>query len=293
MDFESLPASHRVQPLLAARLGPRGAEGRVAETHAYWPAAHFGLDRVGLYVNAREETQRRVLDRCGRALLEEAYFIEKSGVAFAAEMILLAESIEERMLYALFAAEEARHFDDVRSFLAAPPGSAAGNPFLALLAETIECADRTALQFLIQVVLEGWGLSHYRSLRDGCVDEPLRASLDAILHDEAGHHGSGRVLFGEAAPGEATARRIEEVLSAMLRMVQMGPQSVLSALEAELGHLGRAQKLLILNQLEAPAHSQARLDQLHKLARWDSVAHVTRSLEEKGLFRCLSNEDCL
>jgi hypothetical protein len=288
MDLPSLSPSHRLRPLLHARLR-RGPTGMAADApHAHWNADFFSLPKVGLYRQATERQRARVLDQCGRAVLEEAYFIEKSGMGFAAEMMLLAESIEERMLYAVFASEEARHFEAVRSFLTSAPGPLSASPFLALLSETIECGDRTALQFVIQIVLEGWGLSHYRALRNHCVTPALCDCLGAILRDEAGHHGSGRVLFAEAEVSGPTRGRIEEVVGAMLRMVQCGPMSVLAAIELELGALSRAQKIEVMEQLGGQAHAQARLEKLRQLVCFESVRPVVEHLESKGLFRPLS-----
>jgi hypothetical protein len=284
MDLPSLPSEHRLHPLLQTRLRPIAVDVRAYAPHAHWPVEFFGLQRVSAFQKATREQKTRALDLCGLGLLEEAYFIEKSGVGFAAEMILLAESIEERMLYGVFAGEEARHFDAIRPFLRGEAPRSPDNPFLALLSETIECADRTALQFVIQVVLEGWGLSHYRAMRDACMNPALYARLDAILHDEAGHHGSGRVLFAEARLSERTAGVIEDVLAAMLAMVRVGPAGVVSALERALGHLSRAEKITALEELGAQAHAQARLDHLRQLVRFDSVRAIADRLEAKGLF---------
>jgi hypothetical protein len=292
MDLPHLRAGHRVHALLHARLRPEAITTRAYAPHAHWVAEFFGLHHVALFRDATRVQKWEILDRCGRALLEEAYFIEKSGVGFAAEMVLLAQSIEERMLYATFAADEARHFDAVRPFLVGDLPAPAENPFLALLAATIECGDRAALQFVIQVVLEGWGLAHYRALRDACTHPVLHDRFDAILHDEAAHHGSGRVLFAESKVGDATLDRIEQALASMLEMVRVGPVGVLSALDRTLG-LTRAQKLAVFGELGGRAHAQARLDHLRQLATFDDVLPVVDRLESRGLFQSMSPEDFL
>ena len=293
MELPSLGKGHRVHALLQARLRPEAVTARAYAPHAHWVAEFFGLHQVGLYREASRVQKWEILDRCGRALLEEAYFIEKSGVGFAAEMVLLSESIEERMLYATFAADEARHFDAIRPFLSGDLPQPKENPFLALLADTIECGDRTALQFIIQVVLEGWGLAHYRALRDACTHPLLHDRLDAILHDEAAHHGSGRVLFAESRVSTATAQRIEASLAAMLEMVRVGPVGVLGAIDATLGPLTRAQKLVAFEELAGRAHAQARLDHLRQLATFDDVLTVVDRLDTRGLFQSMTPEDFL
>ncbi|MEQ1704629.1 MAG: hypothetical protein ABL867_01490 [Rickettsiales bacterium] len=53
--------------------------------------------------------QRAAIDACNRTLMNEAYFIEKSGLAYTAKMILKTESTDTAQLYALIGADEAMH----------------------------------------------------------------------------------------------------------------------------------------------------------------------------------------
>ncbi len=295
MHLPNLAGQHRVHAVLRNRLPTRAKPQPVMEDapHAYWPASQFGLERVSLYRHAEPAQRRAVLEHCGRQLLEEAYFIEKAGIGFAALMVLLAETIEERMLYASFASEEARHFDGVRSFLHGDLPERADGSFLSFLSDVIAGSDRTTLQFTIQVVLEGWGLTHYRALRDGCLDPSLKHLLDGILLDEAGHHGSGRVLFADHVMDEPTLVRIEDAIAPMLRMVQLGPQSVLSALDYAFGGLIRTQRAHAFNELEGSRHAQIRLEQLRQLMRFESLRPLISRLESRSLFTPLSAEDCV
>jgi hypothetical protein len=116
----------------------------------------------------------RVLAHCGDALLQEALHIETMGVAFAARMALLATTVEERMLYGFFAAEEATHLAGVSRFASRCP---AEGPFLAMLDELIAEGDRATLVLVVQVVLEGWGLDHYRGLARACRGPALAGVL--------------------------------------------------------------------------------------------------------------------
>ena len=56
----------------------------------FWPAKHFNLDRVTIFRDASEEEREQILEGCCRDLLEEAYWIEKLGMYFAAKMSLMA-----------------------------------------------------------------------------------------------------------------------------------------------------------------------------------------------------------
>ena len=295
MHLPNLPEQHRVHAVLRGRLPePPYPQLEIEDApHAYWPAEMFGLERVWLYRHSAPSLQRAVLEHCGRSLLEEAYFIEKAGISFAALMVLLGETVEERMLYAMFASEEVRHFDGVRSFMHGPIPQRAEGSFLTLLSDVISCSDRATLQLTIQVVLEGWGLSHYRTLRDGCLDASLKQLLDGILLDEAGHHGSGRVFFSTHTVDEQALTRIEDVVAPMLRMVQLGPQAVLSALDQAHGGLRRTQRVRVFKELEGSRHAQLRLEQLRQLLRFESLRPLVARLESRTLFSPLAPEDCV
>ncbi|MDB4968633.1 MAG: hypothetical protein JWN44_4322 [Myxococcales bacterium] len=281
------PVKHVVATILRKRRGPAPVR---ATTHAHWDARFFGLDRVTLFATAPSEVQAAILERCGRDLLGEAFYIEKAGVAFAAKMILLAETVDERKLYALFAADEATHLDGIACFYHPFRDEPAANPFLALLSELIETGCRQSLQAVIQVILEGWGLAHYRELRDGCSSAPLKAVLGAILADEAAHHGSGVVLVAERALADASATRIFETMRRFLALVQAGPLTLYAAVATARGPLAAAERRRLWTELDPQRSSAARLGQLEQLlSKTDSLAAVAARLAAAGCFepRCL------
>ncbi len=282
----------RLGPVVESAAARLGASTRgTPEERAYWSAAHFGLDRARAFREASAEVQAVArLDVC-RAALEEAYFIERSGMAFTAKMVLLSESVEERMLYCLFAGDEAAHLHEVSAFLGEPP-TGTGGPFLDLLGELIEAGDRDSLVLVIQVVLEGWGLVHYRGLAEHCLDERLAAALQAILRDEARHHGSGLVL-AQARPLSPLARAwTTEILVRFLAMVQAGPQGLVAALDRAHGGLSRAQRLEAFEDLDATAHAAERLGVLRGLIEKAGAQAVVDELERRGCFRPLTPEEC-
>ena len=269
--------------LARRRLADHGLEGPVPLA-GLWGPAFFGLDRVAAYTDASDEARHAILADCARAQLMEAYFIEKAGVSYAAKMTLLAESADERSLYALFAADEVAHLDAIRAALGPVDESAwQADPFLRLLERIVADADRHTSQLVIQVVLEGWGLVHYAALRDACTHPALTALLTRILADEAGHHGSGVHLLREVrlpASGPAV-----ELLSEMLAMVQAGPARVVSALERHTGGLTRAQRLRVLEELDAEGHVRQRLTRLRGcLDKVSGARPVTEALAARGRF---------
>lgn len=269
---------------LAAR-GVPGLDGPVDAATAWRPAA-FGLDVVHAFEQADEAVQRAVLAACARGRLVEAYFIEKAGVAYAAKMALLADDLDERVLYALVGAEEATHLDAVSRALG--PVDEEGwqaDPFLLLLRDLVEDGDRVTGQLVIQVVLEGWGLTHYADLRDTTAHPGLRALFARIVADEAGHHGAGVQLLKGVTLTAAQRRAATEALDAMLGMVQAGPVLVLGSLERAVGGLTRPQRVRVLDQLDAAGHVHHRLAVLRAcLDRVPAARPVTDALAAAGRF---------
>lgn len=294
MDLGSLPAEHGVKRLVASGLERRGRTVLQASgTAVHWNASFFGLDRVEAFFSATPSAQCRILERCGRMLLEEAYFIERAGIAFASKMVLLSKSIDERQLYALFVADEASHFALISSFVPEPKlASSRENGFLVLLDELIAEGCRAQLQVLIQVVLEGWGLSHYRELRDGCHTAELKDAFSTILADEAAHHGSGVLLTQDAELSKDERAFVLHALERMLSFVRCGPQGILRVLQAELGSFDRAARLAVLAGLSSERESEERLRRLESLMLKSPASRdLVPILRARGALTPLSPEE--
>ncbi|MEQ1843862.1 MAG: ferritin-like domain-containing protein, partial [Verrucomicrobiales bacterium] len=219
------PISQIVESHLKSRGRNRSCEPVDPDT--LWDVAYFGLDRVRLFRQATETQQKEVLAGCARGLLNEAYFIEKSGAAYCAKMILLAESTEVRQVYSLIAADEASHLQWIRPHVLEADRDRPSGALLTFLGDLIERCDRNTLAYLVQVILEGWGLHHYRSLSQSCCHPGLREIFQAIHKDEALHHHTGEVLFD---PRQVTTAEQQSLVRSSLRtyteMVRVGPQGV-------------------------------------------------------------------
>ena len=220
-----------------------------------WPASSFGLDRVTEFIDASDERKRAILRRCAADRLAEALYVEKLGLAFCAKMTLLAETTEERMLYAMTASDEATHYYWISRFTEGEPKP---SPFLELIGSWIEREGRAALTLLVQVVLEGWGVQHYRLLGRDCRDPRLAAVLREIVTDEARHHGSGTRLFAQHAPDDAERDEIVHALAELLDMVRCGPQAIVAA-------LAPVDRMRCLDELQAADDAQRKLDLLRDL----------------------------
>ena len=260
----------------------------------FWPAKHFNLDRVTIFRDASEEERGRILEGCCRDLLEEAYWVEKLGMHFAAKMSLMAYSTEERMLYSLFAADEAVHFSWISGYVSAERVVGANeNPFIKLLDNVLRGEEKLTLTYIVQVILEGWGISHYHALLRDSTDTVLKKIFESIIKDEARHHASGLILFNEQKPSPSQIIPLIETMSRILFMVQIGPQSVVSQVEWVKGHLSRAQKVKIFEELQCEIETAKKLAVLKTLIRSTACAEpIFETLDRVHLFNPYSALEC-
>jgi rubrerythrin len=285
--------NNSLQRILSTALPRVDRSTEISPINNYWNAQFFQLDRVKLFQDASEMERLAILQLANRSLLEEAYFIEKAGVGYMAKMVLLAESIEERMLYGLFTTDETIHLSQISSLLPDREPDSRDNPFLNLLTEVVAETDKTLLLFVIQVVLEGWGLSHYHRLAKGCDDRSISALFSGFLQAEARHHGTGATLFAQTQMSISSQNAIVEVLNTFLHMVQVGPQNLLIAIERIKGQLSRSQKIQILTELDTETHSNERLQILRSLMRVAAAAPILQTLEDRHAFTPLSPQSCI
>lgn len=284
--------NNRLKRVLTAAL-PKLENPKINLNFQYWNADFFNLDRVKVFQEASEREQSAMLQLVNRSLLEEAYCIENAGVGYMAKMTLLAETVEERMLYGLFAADEANHLSQISCFLPEVELTSNKDPFLTLLAEVVENTDKTVLLFVLQVVLEGWGLSHYRRLAKKCRHQGLAEIFSSFLDAEARHHATGSLLFEEISISKSSQNLIIELLTRFLMMVRVGPQNVLAAIVQVKGHLSRSQKIQILEELDTEIHSGTRLQLLRSLMRGTSADAIVQALDERGAFVPLPAHQCV
>lgn len=292
LEAPPLPPAHRLHPIVATALARDGhAPGRTAGTMP-WPASHFGLDRVTVYRVATPARQRYLLAGCARDVLTEAYFVEKLGIGFAAKMALLSTTSDERTAYALLGADEARHMAAVAAHLGGHPEAAIGqdDPFLHLLARAIDAGRPATLAFVVQVVLEGWGVVHYRRLSRDTVDPALRATLGGIVKDEALHHGGGLAVLGRDGLSPADQREVAAVVAPLLSMIRIGAQRVVARLDEAVGPLTRHERAQAFAELDTERRAGEQLAVLRGFLGRSPA--LVRRLERLGLFVPLSPQQC-
>lgn len=291
LHMPSLESDHSLHPIVASAMKQRAEPAGTIEEQAYWPARHFLLDRTTIYRKATEAEQQAILLGCSRQTLAELYFIEKSGMYFTARMALLSETTEERMSYSLFAADEAVHFEWIRRYADAETVAAfAGNPFILYIDDLLRAEDRPTLQFLVQILLEGWGLHHYQLLARDCRDQELTRLFHAILRDEARHHAGGLALF---TPQRDIQHRLVEHLRSLLSMVQSGPQMIVAEVARVKGGMSKEERRRLFAELDCERETQRRLDILRSLiGHANGGPSMLQMLEESGALQAWSADQC-
>jgi hypothetical protein len=294
LDLPHVREADKLGCVLSAALGHRFSNSLSVKRSntLYWNADYFGLHKVKVFQDSSLEEQTAILQIANRGLLEEAYFVEKAGMGYMAKMVLLAETTEERMLYSLFTANEATHLSQISAFLPDRPVGT-DDTFLRFLADLVESQDKTVLLFTIQLVLEGWGLSHYRSLAKSCCDRTLSQLFTGFLQDEARHHGTGLILFEQTSVSSQSRAVIVETLLCFLQMIRVGPQRVVGAIAQVKGDLARSQKIRILEELDTEIHSGTRLHLLRSLMRGEAAEAIVQALSARGAFEPLPASQCV
>lgn len=132
-----------------------------------WQDDYFRLDQVPIFQNTTEQKKFNILKKLNHNILTEIYFIERCGMCFAAKMGLLAESAQERAVYGIMGADESLHYLWISSVTGpVDVNSFKTQPFLNFLDQVLMTEEKNILIAIIQVLLEGWGLRHYRILAD-------------------------------------------------------------------------------------------------------------------------------
>jgi hypothetical protein len=262
-----------------------------ASGHAHWDAAFYGLDRVQRFSTADPCAQGQVLEACGEQLLWESYYLEQCGIAFCARMVLLADDVPTRKLYSLIGADEAMHEHWVGGWLqrsaSRPP-----DPFNRFIAALVESGEPQPLSYVLQIVLEGFGIQHYRCLAQGCREPALMAILRTMMSDEGAHHAGGVAAFD--------ARRLDrrghafalEAGSRLLEMIRVGPQAVVAVLARAVGGLEGVHLERVFDELDAEAASAAKLATLKKLLAQPGMDWLVAELERLRLFTPCRPAEC-
>ncbi len=166
--------------------------------HIIWDEFFFNLDKSYIYNNLIEEHKKNILTQLTYNILQEAYFIECAGMAYAAKMSLTSNSIEEKQFFCIMAKEEATHLRYIVKLLKSNiPLSLNKQSFAFLIGKIIDEVSRKDHLLLIQILLEGWGIYYYRSLYNSTNCLLTREIFNKILNDESRHHAVGVILYNQ------------------------------------------------------------------------------------------------
>lgn len=274
--------------LLEKKMGK--SPGQIVD-HRYWSADSYGLEKSKEFSLLSQNQKDELLERCAFNRLHEAYHIERSGMAFTAKMTLLSDSIEQRKLYSTFSADEARHLHGVEHFLFKEPEERM--PFILFLNEVIDHGSKQSLIFVIQVLLEGWGLEHYKSMTKYCTNPQLTQLLEGIIKDEAGHHGSGLILFDKKSMSAKEKAETLQILVHFLEMVQIGPFQMMSDFTKVRNVFNEQQVSSLLHDLKAEEATTQKLALLKRLMSKAGGSEFIDELEKKKAFSSLNHDEML
>ncbi len=282
--------NHLVNTLMAQKCVSHGA---TRERDYFWDAAYFGMDQVGMYQAMPEEMKILALKLLTDHNLNEAYYIEKTGMSYAAKMILLSESEEEKALYSSIACDEATHLYEVKNFL--NPGLEAtyqGNGFLKFIADTAAQGSASICQAVLQVALEGHGMSHYANLRSGCLDPKFKEVLTRILLDEASHHGSGVVISINNQFSDSEKKILTEHMIQLGALLNCTLFPIVMVLEKLTGGLTSDQRTKVFEELNASAINADRLKNYRKLLTISKLDEKIPSTHQDQVFQSWNSQTC-
>jgi hypothetical protein len=289
-----LDNSHRedngkLKRILTAYLKIQGKQKKFQESQSFfWSAVHFKLHQSSLFKQAEEKKQHLILEKCSMNLIQESYFVEKSASAYCAKMMLTAKTTEIAQTYSMIANEEAIHLEWITPYMPIADRHVPKGHFLRFLSNLIEECDPALLPYLVQVILEGWGLHHYKELASDCLNENLKSIFLDIVRDEALHHHTGEVVFDGQNLTEKQLQYIEECLKAYAEMVRVGPLDLMEAVEEVLGPLSSLEKQQFLKEIEADQATLKKLALLKQLMIQPGLEATVQKLEDQGFFT-LSN----
>jgi hypothetical protein len=285
LDNSHLEENGKLKRILTAYLKIQGKQKKFQEPQSFfWPAEHFKLHQSSLFKQAEEKKQHLILEKCSMNLICESYFVEKSASAYCAKMMLTAETTEIAQTYSMIANEEAIHLEWITPYMPIADRHVPKGHFLRFLSNLIEECDAQLLPYLVQVILEGWGLHHYKELARDCLNENLKSIFLDIVRDEALHHHTGEVVFDGQNLMEKHLQYIEECLKIYAEMVRVGPLDLVEAVEEVLGPLSALDKLQFLEEIEADQATLKKLALLKQLMTQPGLEDTVQKLEDQGFF---------
>lgn len=253
-----------------------------------WPKERYKLEQSEHFEKMDKEVQNKILREITELNLSLSAYIETSGHNYGAKMILMSESIEEKSLYALFTAEEAIHLKEFQNFMNFIPNPEVHwHPMLNPLAKAIQDGEKNTCLYIIQVLLEGFGMAHYNGLKNDCLFTPLRETYDRILKDEARHHGAGLILSKESNLSKREEEQIFEYTREFIQSLQEA-NWVINTMEKYNGKMSSSELKKFNLQTKKEETLNLRLFKLKEMLSKVNQALVI-NLEKENIFKAIAS----
>ncbi len=247
-----------------------------------WGEDFFNLTSSKHWRDLNDVTKHAVLTALGQKVLQEAYFIECAGMAYAGKMNLASTSREERQFFSFVGEEETRHLrmiESIGGFSTAPEQIPS---FALLIGEIIAEATKPGHLLLIQILLEGWGLNYYKTLAKSCFDETVANVFKSIVKDEIRHHSAGVVLFRDVTLSNSDAESILSYLERLISMVKIGPYTVCQEVSQYVGFQGTGDFRSFLHETNAVSVTAGKLEIIGHLVYKSLPRTVSDELTHNG-----------
>jgi hypothetical protein len=258
----------------------------------FWNADQFLLNRASIFKKQDKVTQEAIIKRCNDILMSDFYFLEKSGLAYCAKMILLGETTEIRQLYGLIACDEAIHLEWFTPYVRLELRTQPQGKLLPVLGSIIEDCDANSLCYLVQTIIEGWGFATYKALGQTCQNDTFKKILQHVLKDEAIHHKTGAALFDINKVDKNAEKMIYDRMLAYAEVLRVGPQTVVQCVEKELGELSFSELELLFKELRTQTTSSVQLHLLKTLMNQPGMEDYVQRMIDAGYAKPYDPAEC-
>lgn len=256
---------------------------QVSVPEILWGEQRYHLLRSSHFRKLKPISQSNVYKHLTNGNLAMSWYIERSGHNYGAKMILFSETQEEKSLYSLFVAEEAIHQREFENYmLNLPDPSLYWHPLLDSLALAIKDGEKQTCLYVIQVLLEGFGISFYNGLKQTCLSDSLKNVYQRIINDEAKHHGSGVIQTQELTPNKLIKEQVFEYTRMFIKAL-VSADLIRKNIDKE-NPMSSMQRSKFYEEIEFNKTMQDRLLKLKSMLQKVDNWNLVRRLEKDKVF---------
>lgn len=246
---------------------------------------YYRMSGTTWWGKASSDQKEQYLWERNKYKLTESVLVENFGFTFNSKLMLLEEDLEIKSLHANFAFDEVAHLNMILPFLFFnPKGLEKSNPLLLEVGRCIELGDPAALNFMVQVVLEGFGLAHYTGLASACNHPEMKKVFESIIKDEAFHHGGGTLSLNKKVMNKESGEFVCELLENIVTFFSFWSHPYFRAMNLVQGVLTENQMEIFLEESNARSIASQRVEAVKKLVLNHAPAEIKTSLENIKAF---------